>query len=199
MGHVGVVDHVTIVLWTAVPASMSHKWPQTQKDVNEFSVLNIDDDYGMEATAVLHPFGRGRFKELAECAVIPNVLLDELIKTHAERDSQSTTWKLGGAARSKFKEVAQPRAIGANTGRGRALKLRAERYAQPLRRPGQHTNKVNSQVVWRVIHSCGGSLARLIHKYNQKLKFCGQDLLVSLLRFVFNLVLPYYLDIGPPK
>lgn len=132
-----------IVLWTA--PDMSSKWPQTQKAVDEFSVLDIDDDYGIEATAVLHPFGRGQFKELAERAIIPDILLDELIKTHRERDSLSTTWKLGGAARSKFKGVAQPGAgaTGASGGRARALRLRAERYAQPLRRPGQQSSKVS--------------------------------------------------------
>ena len=101
-----------------------------------------------EATAVLHPFGRGEFKELARKAVIPKIVLDAIVNKHGNERSWSSstsvsaTWKGGGATRHKSKMggvnkkncSAESKVKPKVSCRGRALKMRAEKSRMP--RPG---------------------------------------------------------------
>ena len=134
------------------------------------------------AKAVIHPFGRGKFRTMAEHVVIPPMVIDAILKGKG-RDSPWTwpaeqeqevrpppqpkikptrpkcTEKMGGvknpalspSCHSGGRGMGRRRVEGSTTlstsasprlkpkvsGRGRALKMRAERYGNPLRRPGR--------------------------------------------------------------
>lgn len=117
-------------------------WPQTQKSVDSYLVPG---DGEIEATAVPHPFGRGEFKQRAKDAVIPEIVLNELMRIHGKGPSrQLPACNLGGVVRSKVGGMGQPSL--AAGGRAHELRLRAERYLQqePERRPGKQVKKVRT-------------------------------------------------------
>ena len=144
------------------------------------------------ARAVLHPFGRGQFKAVAQQVVIPPIVLEELLKGKGRdvdlswpHDSAGSRTRARASAEAKFKAKSRPtwtpqmggvrspytyttspamrpslshssrvsngasidqdRSSGVSpktskvrvSGRGRALKMRAEQYRSTLRKPGQ--------------------------------------------------------------
>ena len=169
-------------------------WPwEEDKDSEWFSPQPFaadgrskEHDEERAAKAVIHPFGRGKFRTVAEHVVIPPIVVDAILKGKG-RDSpwtwpaepadqrpapkperalgRGTKWKPkhkwpkwtgqmggvksaapsppsygsgGGISRSLVGGATKtsPQSKPKLSGRGRALKMRAERYGIPLRKPG---------------------------------------------------------------
>lgn len=91
-----------------------------------------DEEESAGPVAVNHSFGRGQFKEMAEKFVIPEPVLEDIIKRSGKSSWSDSTCGVGGAT-TKMGGVrgARPKGVG----RARALKMRAER--PPLPHPGR--------------------------------------------------------------
>ena len=154
-----------------------------------------------DAKAVIHPFGRGKFKTVAEHVVIPPIVIDAILKgkgrdspwtwpSEQEQEEQAArpppkpkyTERMGGVKEpapfpsccsggrglsqhgvgvSMMSSVStSPRLKPKVSGRGRALKMRAERYGNPLRKPG------------RLVGSCCGMCACADSVYEMRVCVC---------------------------
>ncbi len=104
-------------------------WPQSaasrasRSEFCDFDSIYDDDDDLDEYTPVIHPFGRGEFREMAEKAIIPDILMKQL-----QQQQQSTL--LRGMSRGSQ----LPCAVTRPRGRGRARIL--QRMAGNSVRPG---------------------------------------------------------------
>ena len=107
-----------------------------------------DEEESAGPVAVNHSFGRGQFKEMAEKFVIPEPVLEDIIKRSGKSSWSDSTCGVGGAT-TKMGGVrgARPKGVG----RARALKMRAER--PPLPHPGQRDIAVSNSNLLFVMHA----------------------------------------------
>ena len=120
-------------------AAKNYEWTPLENSV-------FQDHYNLQYSyAVHHSFGRGSFRQMAEKAIVPKLVLDKIIGSKKWSDTPPCprghgAAKLGGGAASiSVGIMVKPK----NSGRGRALQMRARKASSfTQKRPGG--NKVSN-------------------------------------------------------